>query len=49
MPITLLEHTGSLLPSQEPVTDYYPEPETQSTPKPYFLNIHFNIILSSTP
>jgi hypothetical protein len=40
---------GSSPHSQQPATCVYPEP-VQSSPYPIpFLNIHFNIILSSTP
>jgi hypothetical protein len=45
-----METEGSLPHSQIPATCLYPKPAQSSPyPTPYFLKIHFNIILPSTP
>jgi hypothetical protein len=45
-----MEHEGSSTYSQEPATCPYPEPDQSSLrPPPNLSNIHFNIILPSTP
>jgi hypothetical protein len=45
-----MEHEGSLPCSQQPVKCPYPKPdEFNPHLQPYFRQIHFNIILPSTP
>jgi len=44
-----MEPEGSILCSQEPTTDPYPEPDTCNPHLLYFSKIHSNIIFPCTP